>query len=344
MHAAHWTRALGRLDMMDQQIWVYKCSFSFGLAVLHRLAQQCELPPQKTLADLHSRTMLSRIFFMCLALALTNGVPTVTVDATDQAPKKCSELANSNPMPGAYIPQCDQDGNYLPKQCHASTGHCWCVDEMGTEKEGTRWSAGTTPTNCEKPGDEVPKCSEIKIDAITTDDSGKSYMFMNQIYSQLDGNRDTFYINSTWKEVNDGVDAVYSYGDTINLIKNDQVYIYKKEASKYTLVDGYPKTLKEELSIEGHVDAAFICNNEHIVHVIQGHMMHNVNLTATPRVITENYPLPLSDIDAGLCKSEGVEVYKGSTYYEYASPFVLAVSRIAPEPLQVTSKQLKCQD
>lgn len=35
-------------------------------------------------------------------------------------------------------------------------------------------------------------------------------------------------------------------------------------------MEGYPKTLKEELGIDGRVDAAFLCPNEHTVHIIQG--------------------------------------------------------------------------
>ncbi|XP_034032636.1 thyroglobulin-like isoform X8 [Thalassophryne amazonica] len=125
--------------------------------------------------------MLSRILVMCLALTLTNGVPTVIVDATDEgnarlsliilelisgvivdatdeAPKKCSELAKRPPKPGAYIPQCDQDGNYLPKQCWASTGYCWCVDSTGKEISGTRKGPGQGNVYCE----EAPKkCSEL---------------------------------------------------------------------------------------------------------------------------------------------------------------------------------------
>lgn len=52
-------------------------------------------------------------------------------------------------------------------------------------------------------------------------------------------------------------------------LQNDQVYIYKA-AAHYTLIEGYPKSLKEELGIEGHVDAAFLCPGEHTVHIIQG--------------------------------------------------------------------------
>uniref|UniRef100_A0A7N6FEM8 Nidogen 2a (osteonidogen) n=1 Tax=Anabas testudineus TaxID=64144 RepID=A0A7N6FEM8_ANATE len=47
------------------------------------------------------------------------------------------------PIVGAYVPQCDDDGQYTPQQCHGSTGHCWCVDSRGQEREGTRTPPGT---------------------------------------------------------------------------------------------------------------------------------------------------------------------------------------------------------
>ena len=32
---------------------------------------------------------------------------------------------------GVYHPQCDEDGSYKAKQCHGSTGFCWCVNDQG---------------------------------------------------------------------------------------------------------------------------------------------------------------------------------------------------------------------
>ncbi|KAF1799490.1 thyroglobulin type-1 [Mucor lusitanicus] len=29
---------------------------------------------------------------------------------------------------GNFIPQCQPDGSYSPRQCHGSTGYCVCVD------------------------------------------------------------------------------------------------------------------------------------------------------------------------------------------------------------------------
>lgn len=115
---------------------------------------------------------------------------------------------------------------------------------------------------------------------------------------RLDTSRDGFHafpITRMWKEVVGNVDAVFNYGDKMYLIKVDfpsfsdmkplklctnrlssdttlqgkQVYIYKSGAH-YTLVEGYPKTLAEELGVEGPVDAAFVCPGQHTVHIIQG--------------------------------------------------------------------------
>uniref|UniRef100_A0A671UD06 Hemopexin n=2 Tax=Sparus aurata TaxID=8175 RepID=A0A671UD06_SPAAU len=196
-------------------------------------------------------------------------------------------------------------------------------------------------------GHKVPKCSETKLDAITTDDAGKTYLFSGPNYMRLDTRRDGlhgFQITRTWKEVTQGVDAVFSYDNKIYLIKGDQIYIYKG-AAHYTLIEGYPKTLKEELGIEGTVDAAFVCPNEHIVHIIQdGNRMRDVDLTATPRVINRDVPLPISPIDAALCGADGINLFKGSEYYNYESAMILAMGRIRAIPKPVTSAMIGCED
>uniref|UniRef100_A0A3Q0SMM0 Hemopexin n=1 Tax=Amphilophus citrinellus TaxID=61819 RepID=A0A3Q0SMM0_AMPCI len=192
----------------------------------------------------------------------------------------------------------------------------------------------------------APKCSEVKLDAISVDNRGRSYFFSGPIYMRLDSRRDglhAFPITRAWKEVTNGVDAAFSYTDKLYLIKGDQVYIYKADAH-YTLIEGYPKTVREELGIEGTVDAAFLCPNQHTVHIFQGNRMRDVDLTATPRVITRDVSLPLSDIDAGLCGPDGIKVFKGSQYYFYESPMALATSRIAPFAQNITSEMMGCQD
>lgn len=72
--------------------------------------------------------------------------------------------------------------------------------------------------------------------------------------------------------------------------------------------------------------------------------MKDVDLTATPRVVSRDLLLPISGIEAGLCGADGIQVFKGSQYYEYASPMLLAMSRIAPVPLSITSTMMGCQD
>uniref|UniRef100_A0A4W6BYK5 Thyroglobulin type-1 domain-containing protein n=2 Tax=Lates calcarifer TaxID=8187 RepID=A0A4W6BYK5_LATCA len=57
------------------------------------------------------------------------------------------------PIVGAYVPQCDAEGQYLPRQCHGSSGHCWCVDSRGQERAGTRTPPGTPFVDCDKPGE-----------------------------------------------------------------------------------------------------------------------------------------------------------------------------------------------
>lgn len=47
--------------------------------------------------------------------------------------------------PGLFVPECDEHGQYMPTQCHGSTGYCWCVDRDGREVEGTRTRPGTRP-------------------------------------------------------------------------------------------------------------------------------------------------------------------------------------------------------
>nr|QBF53719.1 hemopexin [Dacodraco hunteri] len=189
-------------------------------------------------------------------------------------------------------------------------------------------------------------CSDVKIDAITTDDAGKSYVFAGTNYMRLDTRRDglhAFPIVRSWKEVTNGVDAVFSYTDNMYLIKDDQVYIYNA-AAQYTLIEGYPKTLKEELGIEGHVDAAFVCPNDDTVHIIIGGTIRAIDLSATPRVVTREWLLPFSDIDAALCSAEGINVFKGATYYHYESPMTLAMSRIAPQPQHVNTAMMGCKE
>ncbi|KAJ8358295.1 hypothetical protein AAFF_G00015900, partial [Aldrovandia affinis] len=167
--------------------------------------------------------------------------------------------------------------------------------------------------------------------------SGKFYM-------RLDTHRDgwhAFPIANVWKEVGDRVDTVFSYEEKLYIIKGEQVYIYKT-AAHYTLIDGYPKTLKEELGVEGPVDAAFVCGDHPIVHIIQGQKMRDIDLSATPRTVMRETHLPFPKVDAALCGSDGVKVFVGSEYFHYNTPRLLACRRIRPQPHKVSLEMLGC--
>ncbi|XP_072001680.1 HLA class II histocompatibility antigen gamma chain isoform X1 [Engystomops pustulosus] len=78
--------------------------------------------------------------------------------STDSMPRPIDEIPSGAPvltdcqmrnqihhLPGAFKPQCDDDGNYKSKQCWRSTGFCWCVYKNGTEVQRTRTRA---PLDC----------------------------------------------------------------------------------------------------------------------------------------------------------------------------------------------------
>ncbi|XP_046873594.1 equistatin-like [Hypomesus transpacificus] len=56
--------------------------------------------------------------------------------------------ASATPQPGAYVPQCDSEGQFLPTQCWGSTGHCWCVNGAGDGISGTQTPPGQPKPNC----------------------------------------------------------------------------------------------------------------------------------------------------------------------------------------------------
>ncbi|XP_027828679.2 thyroglobulin isoform X2 [Ovis aries] len=53
-----------------------------------------------------------------------------------------------------YVPQCDAFGGWEPVQCHAATGHCWCVDGRGEYVPASLTARSQQipqcPTSCER--------------------------------------------------------------------------------------------------------------------------------------------------------------------------------------------------
>jgi len=46
--------------------------------------------------------------------------------------------AREQHQPTAYVPECTDNGEFSPKQCHTAIRQCWCVYTSGREVPGTR--------------------------------------------------------------------------------------------------------------------------------------------------------------------------------------------------------------
>ncbi|XDV42945.1 hypothetical protein PO909_011511 [Leuciscus waleckii] len=95
------------------------------------------------------------------------GTPRINCDEPGRSKTQCEQhrdsLQSGNggvPLVGGFIPQCDEEGQYRPQQCHGSTGHCWCVDSRGQERAGTRTPPGTPRINCDEPGHPKTQCEQ----------------------------------------------------------------------------------------------------------------------------------------------------------------------------------------
>ncbi|XP_052004541.1 hemopexin-like [Xyrauchen texanus] len=192
---------------------------------------------------------------------------------------------------------------------------------------------------------ERERCSLEHLDAITSDDLGKAYAFRGDFYlrlsdSQADGWH-AFPIASTWKDIKGDVEAVFSYHGKLYFIKDEQVFIYKS-GDEHTLIEGYPKPLKEELGIDGPVNAAFVCGEYEIVHVIKDHKMYDIDLSATPRKVLRALSVPFPKIDAATCGPDGIKVFVGPRFFHYETPRLFALSRINPIPHKISTELLGC--
>lgn len=80
---------------------------------------------------------------LCMILTLSRALP---FNTTLQTGRCENERQNCSSSFGAYCPQCDTNGNFLPQQCLGSTGYCWCVNiTSGNVIPNTSKKAGTKP-------------------------------------------------------------------------------------------------------------------------------------------------------------------------------------------------------
>lgn len=75
-----------------------------------------------------------------------------------------------------------------------------------------------------------------------------------------------------------------------------------------------------------------------------GDRILDVSLTTTPRVVAQNLPFALTNIDAAYCDADGVKLFSGSKYYRYPSVTVMVLTKIAARAEPITSEMMGCQD
>ncbi|CAL8320242.1 unnamed protein product [Merluccius merluccius] len=195
------------------------------------------------------------------------------------------------------------------------------------------------------PNFERERCSHVPLDAIASDGLERAVAFRGDYFLREDEeNRDgwhAFPINESFKEVQSDAEAVFSYARLLYIVKGNKVFAYKS-GDQYQLVEGYPKTLQEELGVEGPLDATFVCGDYSTLYVIKGQQMFEVELSATPRAVVKEARLPFPKVDAAMCSPSGVRVTVGAQFYEYESPRLLAFSRIRPQPHKITLEMFGC--
>ncbi|KAM7157410.1 nidogen-2 isoform 2-T2 [Molossus nigricans] len=70
---------------------------------------------------------------------------------TCERQQRAAQAQHTYPGTRIHIPQCDEQGHFLPLQCHGGTGFCWCVNPDGQEVPGTRTPPGSNPPHCGPP-------------------------------------------------------------------------------------------------------------------------------------------------------------------------------------------------
>lgn len=83
------------------------------------------------------------LFYLVQNTKATEPTPIPNDDTVTGAPvmTQCQMRSQARAMPGAFVPQCEENGDFKLMQCWRSTGYCWCVYRNGTEVPETRTRA-----------------------------------------------------------------------------------------------------------------------------------------------------------------------------------------------------------
>jgi len=106
------------------------------------------LKNRKTVDFEHPFVTVQNYFFNDSKLSLISVMPPLHAVPPVKLTRclKMRSDANSRQLIGAFRPQCTESGEFLPMQCHSSTGECWCVDKNGDEVVGTMRQAPDQPS------------------------------------------------------------------------------------------------------------------------------------------------------------------------------------------------------
>lgn len=187
------------------------------------------------------------------------------------------------------------------------------------------------------------RCSNRSFEAFTSDDSGRIYGFRGGWYFRIDSKRDGWHawpLNSTWKELTGIVDAAFNWENKMYFIQGSQVTIFRSD-QLYTLVQGYPRPLQEELGVQ-QVDAAFTCPHSSDVYIIKGNTLSLVDLKQTPRVPGKEHTIIHRHVDSAMCNSQGVHVFEGAWFYLYKDVNELLQAQQPPQPRSIKAEFMDC--
>ncbi|XP_042257905.1 ladderlectin-like [Thunnus maccoyii] len=92
--------------------------------------------------------LLSVSLTLCTILTLSQAMPLNS--SVSRHMGQCEYIMHhSFDTMGAYVPQCDANGNFLPQQCSGSTRYCWCVNVItGEEIPNTKTPPGIIQVDC----------------------------------------------------------------------------------------------------------------------------------------------------------------------------------------------------